>query len=88
MTGCGKLARDAVYWHYPHYKQYPQSFPAGIIRAGKRKLLKAFETGKLSLYDLSSNIGDTNNLAEQRPAKVARLYALLKAYSGKWALIR
>lgn len=80
LTGLGKLKRDAIYWHYPHYNQHPQSFPSGVVRAGNWKLIEAFETGRLSLYDLSNNIGETNNLAEKQPAKVAQLHAMLKAW--------
>lgn len=80
LTSSGDLERDAIYWHYPHYNQHPQSFPSGVIRAGDWKLMEAFETGKLSLYNLADDIGETNELSAREPAKVTELYDKLKAW--------
>ncbi|MDG1897091.1 MAG: sulfatase [Fuerstiella sp.] len=83
LTGQGELDRDALYWHYPHYNQHPQSFPPGVIRAGEWKLVEAFETGKRSLYNLASDLGETTDLAEQNPGKAAELYGKLKAWRDR-----
>lgn len=80
LTESGGLKRDAIYWHYPHYNQHPQSFPSGVIRAGEWKLLESFETGKLSLYNLASDIGETTELSAKEPAKVAELHSKMKAW--------
>lgn len=83
LTGQGQLGRDALYWHYPHYNQHPQSFPSGVIRAGEWKLVEAFETGKRSLYNLASDLGETTDLAEQNPEKATELYGHLKAWRDR-----
>jgi arylsulfatase A-like enzyme len=80
LNGTGSLNRDAIYWHYPHYNKHPSAFPSGVIRAGDWKLIEAFETGQLSLYNLARDIRETNDLAEQEPARVAQLHTKLK----KW----
>ncbi len=80
LSGTGSLDRKAIYWHYPHYNQHPQSFPSGVIRAGDWKLIEAFETGEVSLYNLANDIGETNDLSAKEPAKVAELHARLKAW--------
>ncbi|MCO8124556.1 sulfatase [Stieleria sp. TO1_6] len=80
LTGSGGIDRDAIYWHYPHYNQHPQSFPSGVIRAGDWKLLESYETGELSLYNLANDLGETNDLAAKAPDKVVRLHAKLKAW--------
>ena len=80
LTGRGELDRDALYWHYPHYNQHPQSFPSGVIRAGDWKLIEAFETGELSLYNLANDIGETNDLSDMELTKVTELYGKLKAW--------
>ena len=80
LTGNGSVDRNAIYWHYPHYNQHPQSFPSGAIRAGDWKLIEAFETGELSLYNLANDIGETDELSAKEPAKVAELHAKLKAW--------
>jgi arylsulfatase A-like enzyme len=76
----GSLDRDAVYWHYPHYNQHPQSFPSGVIRMGDWKLVESFETGDLSLYNLALDIGETHDESGKHPSKVADLHARLKAW--------
>ena len=80
LTGDGSLERDAIYWHYPHYNQHPQSFPSGAIRAGDWKLIENFETREVALYNLSSDIGETNDLSSKEAAKVARLHAKLETW--------
>ena len=76
----GGLNRDAIYWHYPHYNRHPENFPAGVVRAGNWKLLQEFETGKLSLYDLADDIGETRDLASRYPEKVKSLLTKLKSW--------
>jgi arylsulfatase A-like enzyme len=77
LTGSGRLDRDALYWHYPHYNQHPESFPSGVIRAGDWKLIEAFETGQRSLYHLAEDIGEAQDLSEQRPDQVEKLFRKL-----------
>lgn len=83
LSGEGWLKRDAVYWHYPHYNQHPQSFPSGVIRSGEWKLLENYETGKVSLYDLSTDLGETDDLSDKQPTKVAELFAKLKKWKSE-----
>jgi uncharacterized sulfatase len=66
----GKLSRDAIYWHYPHYHH---SRPAGAIREGNYKLIEFYEDGRLELYDLANDIGEEKNLAAEMPQEAARL---------------
>ncbi|GIT04685.1 MAG: hypothetical protein CM1200mP29_00960 [Verrucomicrobiota bacterium] len=56
-----------------HIKRHPQNFPAGVVRADNWKLLQEFETGKLSLYDQTDDIGETRDLASRYPEKVKSL---------------
>jgi arylsulfatase A len=83
LTGTGGLGRDAIYWHYPHYNKHPHSFPSGVIRAGDWKLIESFETGQLLLINLAKDIGETTDLSEKKPEKVAELYGKLKAWQDQ-----
>jgi uncharacterized sulfatase len=83
----GKLKRDAIYFHYPHY--HGQSIaPSGVIRQEKYKLVEWFEKsidgintpGALELYDLEKDLNEQNNLAEKMPEKAVELHTKLK----KW----
>lgn len=79
LTG-STLQRDALYWHYPHYNRHPHSFPAGVIRKGRWKLIEHYETGKSELFDLSADIGERQDLAQARPEQVKTLAAKLDAW--------
>ena len=78
------LARDAIYFHYPHYHH---SRPSGAIREGDMKLIEFFDDGSLELYDLRNDIGESNNLAPKMPDRTAAMQKKLadwrKATSAK-----
>jgi arylsulfatase A-like enzyme len=74
-----KLDRDALYWHFPHYAP-PGGTPSGAIRVGDFKLIEFFEDGKLELYDLGEDVGETNDLAGRMPEKVKELHERLIAW--------
>jgi len=74
----GKIDRDALYFHYPHY--HHQGFkPAGAIREGDYKLIEWYEQsllgedGQISLYNLAEDIGEERDLAKEMPELAARL---------------
>ncbi len=71
------LQRKAIYFHYPHYHH---SRPAGAIRAGDWKLIEFFEEDALELYNLKDDIGEGENLADDRPDLAKRLQLLLAAW--------
>ncbi|MFM1748464.1 MAG: Arylsulfatase [Verrucomicrobiota bacterium] len=66
-----RLGRDALFFHYPHY--YETTTPVGAVRAGDWKLLEYFEDGRVELYDLASDPGETRDLAATEPARAAAL---------------
>jgi arylsulfatase A-like enzyme len=73
------LARDALYWHYPHYCNQGGR-PGSAVRAGDFKLIEFFEDGRRELYDLRQDIGETRNLIAERPEKAKELAARLDAW--------
>lgn len=83
VSGTSSLDREAIYWHFPHYLKHPSSFPSGVIRSGKWKLIEAFETGEISLFDLASDIGETNDLAQSRPQIVRKLHEMLRRWRAE-----
>ncbi len=75
----GTIDRDTLYWHYPHHS--PQGgTPSGAVRHGDWKLLEFFDDGRLELYHLADDLGESNNLAEQMPDRVEQLHAKLRAW--------
>jgi arylsulfatase A len=69
--------RDALFWHLPHYHH---STPASAVRRGDWKLLEFFEDGALELYDLSRDLGESENLAASHPETASELRAALEAW--------
>ena len=89
-----------LYWHFPAYLQrykgnncdYDEqrdplfrSRPCSVIRKGKWKLIQYFESGDLELFDLSSDLGETVNLAVSNPTVVDTLFSELKSWQVQTA---
>lgn len=71
------LKREAIYQHFPGYLgagpgQW-RTTPVGTIQAGDWKLMEFFEDGRLELYNLRQDIGETKNLAKEQPEKTKEL---------------
>ncbi|VGO18741.1 sulfatase [Pontiella sulfatireligans] len=75
----GKLERDTLYWHFPHY-QGEGSYPASAIRVGNYKLIHNYHHDDVLLYDIVNDPGETKNLALFMPEKAAMLNAQLMKY--------
>jgi arylsulfatase A-like enzyme len=82
------LGRTAIFWHFPCYLQGSgdphggpfRTTPAGAVRTGDWKLIEWFESGRLELYNLKDDIGETKNLADDRPEKLDELHATMVAW--------
>jgi hypothetical protein len=72
LNGTGTLAREALYWHFPHYHSNVAT-PVGSLRAGDWKLIEFFEDNRIELYNLKNDIGEKQNLAAKEPEKAASL---------------
>lgn len=78
LTGEGGLGREAIYWHFPHYRG--RIVPYSIVRAGPWKLIKRYEGKRFELFNLAEDIGEKNDLSRDAPRKVEELDALLSAW--------
>jgi len=68
----GKLERDALFWHYPHYGNQGTT-PSGAIRRGDLKLIEYFEDDRVELFDLSRDVGERHDLSTERPEEAHQL---------------
>ncbi|QOV92171.1 sulfatase [Humisphaera borealis] len=75
----GKLARDTIYWHYPHYHPGGAT-PNSSLRQGDWKLVRFYEDGHRELYNLKDDPYEKNDLAKANPEQTAKLDAVLSAY--------
>lgn len=77
-----KPDREALFFHYPHY--YATTSPVSAVRVGDWKLMRYYEDSRVELYDLANDLGESRNLAPERPDLVEELLARLKAW---WARV-
>lgn len=78
MLGTGELDR-AFFFHFPHYHGSGNR-PSGAARVGDYKLLEWFEDGKIELYDLSTDIGESRDLAGERAEVAGELREILEGW--------
>lgn len=69
----GTLSRDALFFHYPNYAFHKKNRLGSAIREGQFKLILRYDDYSVELYDLQSDIGETRNLASDKPKLAARL---------------
>jgi arylsulfatase A-like enzyme len=78
-----------VFWHFPAYLQGTgggamrdpfRTRPAGAVRLGDWKLIEFFETGKVELYNLVQDIGESKNVAAAYPDRTALLLEKLERW--------
>ena len=81
----GRLDRDALFWHRPHYGRQTRMPPGTAVLSGSWKLMRFYGEGAMGrnayrLYDLHADPGERKNLAESMPTKVAALDALIEKH--------
>ena len=74
----GSFKREAIYWHYPHYRN--EIFPNSIIRKGDWKLIKYYEGKEFELFNLRDDISENKDLSVERADKVKELDGDLGAW--------
>jgi len=82
LLGGEELGERPLFWHYPHYGNQG-GFPGGAVRLGDHKLIERFEDGRVHLFDLASDPGERDDLAEREPERVGELRALLHAFYAR-----
>ncbi|MBN1908304.1 MAG: sulfatase [Pirellulales bacterium] len=79
-----RLDREAVYWHFPHYRS--KFGPHGAIRQGRYKLVEWFEKsiddepGGFELYDLQNDPREQHDLAATKPELTRALTDKLRSW--------
>lgn len=78
MDNRTKELHEVLLWDYPHYHGSGWT-PGQALRKGDWKLIYFYEKDEYELYNLKSDISETNNLAQQNPAKLEELKTELRA---------
>ncbi len=79
LRGHAALDRDRLFFHFPHYHG-SGSRPSAAVRVGDYKFVEWFEDGRIELYDLQADIGESQDLARQMPELAAELHAILREW--------
>ena len=74
-----KRPRDELVVHFPHYDKDAIG-PASAILLGDFKLIRAYETGGLTLYNIAKDSGERHDLAKELPDKVKEMNQRLTDY--------
>ena len=78
------LPRSDIFQHFPGYLgsgvNVWRTTPVGLIQEGDWKLMEFFEDGRLELYNLRDDLGETNNLAKPMPDKAKELHDKMLAW--------
>jgi len=87
LRGGTRLNRDAIFWHFPAYLEGAggaatpwRTTPAGAVRQADWKLIEFFEDGRIELYNLADDIGESRELSGSMPDKAHDLHQLLRAW--------
>jgi arylsulfatase A-like enzyme len=85
-----QAVRDTVFVHFPHgseaqERNIPGFWPATWVRRGDWKLIRFYarnddRTDRLELYDLKDDVGETKNLAADKPELVSELSGLIDRF--------
>ncbi len=71
-----KIEREALYWHFPHYRG-SDIVPYSIVRRGDWKLIKRYEGKTFELFNLKDDLEECHDLSTQMPEKVRELNFVL-----------
>ncbi len=81
LQGKSVPARDTFCWHNPAPRPTSTGdWFSSAIRVGSLKLVEFPERNQIELYDLDSDVGETKNLADERPEDRDRLLAKLNTW--------
>lgn len=81
----GRIAREAIFTHFPHDTPASGQKPGASVRRGDMKLIRLFAqnddgSDQFELYDLKTDLGETKNIAPEKPDLVRELNALLDGF--------
>jgi arylsulfatase A-like enzyme len=84
MLGQDSFVSRAIFQHFPGYLGAGvdsfRTTPVSTICQGNWKLMEFLEDGRLELYDLQGDIGETQNLVNSEPEKTKELHQRLIAW--------
>lgn len=68
----GKIIERPLFWHYPHYGNQGGE-PVSIMRKNDWKIINYWEDNHVELYNLSSDLGETNDVSAEYKDKAVEM---------------
>lgn len=92
LTGGGRPDREALFCHFPHYTPATGNRPATSVRRGDWKLIRFHcdaddRSDRHELYNLRDDLGESTDLAAQRPDLGKELDALISKHLEETAAL-
>ena len=78
-TGAIHRPHDETFIHFPHY-DLSNGGPASAVYSGDWKLVRNYDTGKVTLYEISKDRAEAHDVASEHADVVKELQARLDAY--------
>ena len=78
-----KLDRKSICFHYPNYAFHKKNRLGSAIRSGDYKLIKFYDDDSVELYNLTDDIGESQNLVDSMPEKARQLRTELEEWLKK-----
>ena len=75
-----KRPQDYLVFHWPHYQIAKHSTPDTTILSDGWKLHYWWETGKVELFHLDKDLGESTDVASQQPERATQMKAMLTSY--------
>ncbi len=72
-----RLARETIYWHYPHYHS-AGGIPHTAVRWRDWKAIEDHATRKVQLFNLANDPGETKDLAGIEPKKASQMQKMIQ----------
>jgi arylsulfatase A len=79
-AGVVKRSRPELVFHWPHYQHAKKSVPDSAILLGDYKLHHFWETGKIELFNLNTDLAEVNDVSQAMPEKAQEMETLLHAH--------
>ena len=88
MTGTDELADRKLYCHFPRQRTLADTVGGSFVRDGDFKLIRHWFGGvdrehKYELFDLSTDVSESKNLAEADPERVQAMSLALDRWLAK-----
>ena len=89
-SGNGKVKRKdkGFYFHVPYINNIALGRPHSSIITDSYKLIKFHDNNELNLFDLTIDIGEKNNIAEEYPQRAKKLESKMENYFKKYKTVK